>query len=58
MYKAIFLRKFWKHLVLHNKKKGEPTVYFLPLHLWVLFKFMNMGINESLYIIHGQIWKV
>lgn len=58
MYKAIFLRKLWKHLVLHNKKKNEPTVYFLLLHLWVLFKFMNMGINESLSIIQGQIWKV
>lgn len=57
MYKAIFLREFWKHLVLHNKK-CKPTVYFPFLHLWVLFKFMNMGINESLYIIQGQIWKV
>lgn len=50
MYEAIFLRKFWKHLVLQNKK-SQPTIYFLFLHLWVLFKFMNMGINESLYII-------
>lgn len=28
MYKAIFLRKFWKHLVLHNKKKVNQQFIF------------------------------